>query len=395
MASSSNSTPLVRCVEERDGGVGGHQLQWSTGGGGGVCLVTELRMSTHHSSNELQANTAPMVVAQSLANTMLQSGVSAQTEIAPRNQSSTTQVTEFILIGFQLPKSVENLFFVMLLAVFLLTLTGNITIITLVCLAQQLQTSMYFFLCNLSLLEILFVLTITPKMLANLVSLNKTISFLGCAAQCYFYFFLGTTEFILIAVMSFDRYVAVCHPLRYAIIVNGRVCMTLVLGCWIGGFLSTIGPIVLFFQLTFCGSNVIDHFFCDYAPMIKLSCNEVQFILALVSILSSVVLLSSLAVTGVSYVYIITTIVRMNSTKGRLKTFSTCASHLTVASIFYGSAIFMYSLPGQGRSLAVQKAVAVLTAVVTPLLNPFIYTLRNEKVKEALRDCLKRQTLKL
>nr|XP_056720034.1 olfactory receptor 6M1-like [Euleptes europaea] len=254
---------------------------------------------------------------------------------------------------------------------------------------------MYFFLCNLSFLEILFVLTITPKMLANLASLDKTISFLACAAQCYFYFFLGTTEFILIAVMSFDRYVAICHPLRYAIIVNGQVCTSLVLSCWIGGFLSTIGPIVLFFQLTFCGSNVIDHFFCDYAPMIKLSCNDIQFILALVSVLSSVVLLSSLAVTGVSYLYIIATILRMHAAKGRLKTFSTCASHLTVASIFYGSAIFMYSLPSQGRSRAVQKAIAVLTAVVTPLLNPFIYTLRNEKVKEALRDCLKRLTLKL
>ncbi|XP_054850385.1 olfactory receptor 6M1-like [Eublepharis macularius] len=315
--------------------------------------------------------------------------------MALRNQSGTEQVTEFILIGFQVPKSVANLLFVVLLAVFLLTLAGNITIITLVCLAQQLQTAMYFFLCNLSLLEILYVLTLTPKMLVNLVSLNKTISFLGCAAQCYFYFFLGTAEFILISVMSFDRYVAICHPLRYAVIVNGHVCTWLVLGCWIGAFLSTIGPIVLLFQLSFCGSNVIDHFFCDYAPLIKLSCNDVHFILALESILSSVVLLSSLSVTGVSYLYIITTIVRMQTAKSRLKAFSTCASHLTVASIFYGSAIFMYSLPSQGRSRDAQKAVAILTAVVTPLLNPFIYTLRNEKVKEALRDCLKRSTLKL
>ncbi|XP_060110673.1 olfactory receptor 6M1-like [Heteronotia binoei] len=321
--------------------------------------------------------------------------IAARTGLALQNQNGTTQLTEFVLIGFQVPQSVGNLLFVVFLAVFLLTLAGNVTIITLVCLAQQLQTSIYFFLCNLSLLEILFVLTIAPKMLVNLVASNKTISFLGCAAQCYFYFFLGTTEFILIAVMSFDRYIAICHPLCYAIIVNGHVCTMLILGCWIGGFLSTIGPIVLFFQLTFCGSNVIEHFFCDYAPMIKLSCNDIQFILALVSILSSVVLLSSLAVTVISYFCIITTIVRMNSSKGRLKTFSTCASHLTVASIFYGSAIFMYSLPSQGRSLTVQKAVAVLTAVVTPLLNPFIYTLRNEKVKEALRDCLKRQTLNL
>ncbi|XP_054850387.1 olfactory receptor 6M1-like [Eublepharis macularius] len=304
-------------------------------------------------------------------------------------------MTEFILIGFQVPKSEANLLFVVLLAVFLLTLAGNIIIITLICLAQQLQTAMYFFLGNFSLLEILYVLTLTPKMLVDLVSLNKTISFLGCAAQCYFYFLLGTAEFILISVMSFDRYVAICHPLHYAIIMNSRVCTWLVLGCWMGAFLSTIGPIVLLFQLNFCASNVINHFFCDYAPIIKLSCNDVHFILALESILSTIVLLSSLSVTGVSYAYIITTIVRMQSTKGRLKAFSTCTSHLTVASTFYGCSIFLYCLPAQGHSQDVQKAVAVLTAVVTPLFNPFIYTLRNEKVKEALRDCLKRSTLKL
>ncbi|XP_054850382.1 olfactory receptor 6M1-like [Eublepharis macularius] len=312
-----------------------------------------------------------------------------------RNQSGTEQVTEFILTGFQLSLHMKALLFVVLLIVFLLTLAGNITIIILVCLAQQLQTAMYFFLCNLSLLDILFVLTITPKMLENLVSLKQTISFLGCAAQCYFYFFLGTAEFILISVMSFDRYVAICHPLRYAIIMNSHVCAWLVLGCWMGAFLSTIGPIALLFQLSYCGSNVIDHVFCDYAPIIKLSCNDIHFILALESILSSVVLLSSLSVTGFSYLYIITTIVRMQSAKGRLKAFSTCASHLTVASTFYGCSIFMYALPSQGRSRNVQKAVAVLTAAVSPLFNPFIYTLRNEKVKEAFRDCLKWSALKL
>ncbi|XP_066486597.1 olfactory receptor 6M1-like [Tiliqua scincoides] len=308
-----------------------------------------------------------------------------------RNPNNTQQVTEFILIGFQLPRPMEVLLFTVLLFVFLLTLTGNITIITLVCLDQRLQTPMYFFLCNLSNLEILFVFSITPKILVNLLSRNKSISFLGCAAQCYFYFFLGTTEFILIAVMSFDRYVAICHPLRYTVIMDDRVCIFFVLGCWVGGFLSTIFPIIRLFQLSFCGSNAIDHFFCDYAPMIKLSCNDVHVLMALVSILSSVVLLLSLSVTVASYLYILVTILHMHSTTGQKKAFSTCAAHIMVASIFYGSAIFMYSLPGQGRSQDVQKAVAVLTAVVTPLLNPFIYSLRNKKVKEAFRDCVKRK----
>lgn len=310
-----------------------------------------------------------------------------------RNQSSIEQVTEFILIGFQLPRSMEVLLFLVLLVVFLLTLTGNIIIITLVCLSQQLQMPMYFFLCNLALLEILFVLTVTPKMLVNLISLDKTISFIGCTAQCYSYFFLGTCEIILIAVMAFDRYIAICHPLRYPIIMNAHVCILLVLGCWMGALINNFVPMVLLTRLSFCASNVIDHFFCDYAPMVKLSCNDVRLPLALESILSAIVLLSSMAATGISYLYIVATILRMRSTKGRLKAFSTCSSHLTVASIFYGSAIFMYSFPSQGRSRNVQKAVAVLTAVVTPLLNPFIYSLRNEKVKEAFRDCLRKKLM--
>ncbi|XP_015682878.1 olfactory receptor 6J1-like [Protobothrops mucrosquamatus] len=305
------------------------------------------------------------------------------------------QVTEFILIGFQLSRSLEIVVFTLLLVVFLLTLAGNFTIILLVGFNRCFHTPMYFFLCNLSLLEVLFVLSITPKMLMNLISRNKAISFLACAAQCYLYFFLGTTEFILIAVMSFDRYVAICHPLRYATIMNDCLCTCLVLFCWIGGFLSTIVSFCLIFQLSFCDSNIIDHFFCDYSPMIILSCNDIHVLLSLASILSSVVLLSSLSVTVISYLYIIVTIFRMKATKGQQKAYSICASHVTVASIFYGSAIFMYSLSNKERSRDVQKAVAVLTAVVTPLLNPFIYTLRNEKVKETIKDFLKRKKISL
>ncbi|KAG6477671.1 olfactory receptor [Crotalus adamanteus] len=307
-----------------------------------------------------------------------------------RSQNSTTQVTEFILIGFHLPRPMEFFLFSLLLVVFFFTLAGNLMIITLVLIDQRLQTPMYFFLFNLSFLETFFVLTITPKMMMDLVSQNKSISFLGCISQCYSYFFFGTCEIILIAIMAFDRYIAICHPLRYTIIMNGWVCVNLILVCWIGAFMNNFGPIVLLSQLSFCSSNVIDHFFCDYAPLIKLSCNDVDTLLTLESTLSPLVLLSSLCVTVVSYLYIIVTILSMQISGSRGKTFSTCASHLTVASIFYGSAIFMYSLPSKGHSQDAQKAVAVLTAVVTPLLNPFIYTLRNEKVKNAFRHCLHR-----
>ncbi|XP_053216335.1 olfactory receptor 6M1-like [Podarcis raffonei] len=311
-----------------------------------------------------------------------------------RNHSSMEQVTEFILIGFQLPRQWELFLFVVLLLVFLLTVAGNITIITLVCLDQRLQTPMYFFLCNLSLIEVFFVTSIIPKMLVDMVSLNKAISYSGCVAQCYFYFSFGGSEAILIAVMAFDRYVAICKPLRYTIIMNGWVCTDLVLGCWVCGSVTTLVPFILLLDLSFC-SNTIDHFFCDYAPMIKLSCNDVHFNLALENVVSSVVLLGSLFATLLSYIYIIATILRMQSTTGRLKTFSTCASHITVASIFYGSAIFMYSLPSQGYSQDVHMGIAVLTAAVTPLLNPFIYCLRNEKVKEVFKDFLKKRRFTL
>ncbi|XP_066486596.1 olfactory receptor 6M1-like [Tiliqua scincoides] len=307
-----------------------------------------------------------------------------------RNQTSTQQATEFILMGFQLSRSIEVFLLVILLLAFLVTLAGNITIITLVCLDQRLQTPMYFFLCNLSLLEMFFVLSITPKMLVNMISRNKSISFLGCALQCYFYFSLGVCEAILIALMAFDRYVAICHPLRYTIIMNGQVCMYIALGCWAGGFINNIFPLFLMTRLSFCDSNVIDHFFCDYATMLKLSCDDVHVLLALESIMAALELLTSFSATAVSYFYIIVTIFRMRSTTGHQKTFSTCSSHITVASIFYGSSVFMYCLPSHGRSQDAQKAVAVLTGVVTPLLNPFIYSLRNEKVKEAFRDCVKK-----
>ncbi|XP_070584802.1 olfactory receptor 6M1-like [Erythrolamprus reginae] len=307
------------------------------------------------------------------------------------NSPNVTVVTEFILVGFQLSKTLEYVLFWVLLLVFLLTLTGNFAIISLVCTDQRLQTPMYFFLCNLSLIETLFVLTIFPKMLVSLISVNKTISFEGCIAQCYFYFSLGTCECVLIAVMAFDRYVAVCYPLHYTIIMGKRLCVFLVLGCWTGGFIFLFVPVPFLLNLSFCASNLIDHFFCDYAPIIKLSCSKsVTFLLGYETVLSLAVMLTSISFNGVSYIYIISTVLRMHSTEGQKKTFSTCASHITVASIFYGSSIFMYSLPSKGRMRDLQKPTALLTAVIIPLLNPFIYTLRNQKVKEVLKDCVKK-----
>ncbi|XP_006895688.1 PREDICTED: olfactory receptor 6M1-like [Elephantulus edwardii] len=295
--------------------------------------------------------------------------------MATRNQ---TTVTEFTLISFPNVPELEILFFVVLLLVYTLTITGNIIIFSLIWTDSRLQTPMYFFLSNLSFLDILFTTTIAAKLLACLLEERKTISFAGCITQTYFYFFLGTVESILLAVMSFDRYVAICNPLRYTIIMNSTVCLLLVLGCWVGAFLSVLCPTIMVSRLPYC-TEEISHFFCDIAPLLQVACIDTHFIELINFLLSSLVVLSSLVLTTVSYTYIITTILHIPSAQGRQKAFSTCASHITVVSVAYGSSIFMYVRPNQSYSLDFDKVTAVLTTVVTPLLNPFIYSLRNEK----------------
>ncbi|XP_015270254.1 PREDICTED: olfactory receptor 6M1-like [Gekko japonicus] len=301
-----------------------------------------------------------------------------------------SKVNEFILLGFAVVWQVEIVFFAVLLVVYLLTVMGNVVIITATWVDHRLHSPMYFFLCNLSFLDAMVATAIAPKMMRDFLSTKKTISVSGCISQCYFYFFLGTTEFILLAVMSLDRYVAICNPLRYSTIMNVRLTTQLLLVSWVGGFLSVLSPIIIISMLPFCGPNIIDHFFCDIEPLIRLSCADTSLLEMIEFSLSTVVLLSSLMLTVVSYIYIITTILRISSSTGRKKTFSTCASHITVASVFYGSAIFMYIVPNKGFSFGLKKAVTLQTCVITHLLNPFIYTLRNQQVKEVLKDAVSR-----
>ncbi|XP_007529036.2 olfactory receptor 6M1-like [Erinaceus europaeus] len=298
-----------------------------------------------------------------------------------------TRVTEFILTAFPVLRKLQISLFVTLFFIYTLTLTGNTVIISLIWADHRLQTPMYFFLSNLSILDILYTTSVTPKLLACLLEVRKIISFAGCITQTYFFFFLGTVEFILLAVMSFDRYVAICNPLRYTTIMSSRVCLLLVLGCWVGAFLSVLCPTIVVSRLPFC-SEEINHFFCDIAPLLQAACIDTHFIEMINFLLSSLVLLTSLVLTTVSYTYIISTILRIPSAQGRQKAFSTCASHITVVSIAYGSNIFMYVRPSQSHSLDFDKVAAVLTTMVTPLLNPFIYSLRNEKVKEVLREAI-------
>uniref|UniRef100_A0A452QHX7 Olfactory receptor n=1 Tax=Ursus americanus TaxID=9643 RepID=A0A452QHX7_URSAM len=298
-----------------------------------------------------------------------------------------TTVTEFTLTAFPVIWKLQISLFVVLLFTYMLTLTGNTVIISLIWTDNRLQTPMYFFLSNLSFLDISYTTSVTPKLLACLLEDKKNISFAGCLAQIYFFFFLGTVEFILLAVMSFDRYVAICNPLRYTIIMNSRVCLLLVLGCWVGAFLSVLCPIIVVSTLPYCYRE-ISHFFCDIAPLLQAACIDTHFIEMISFLLSCFVLLTSLVFTIVSYTYIISTILRIPSAQGRRKAFSTCASHITVVSIAYGSNIFMYVRPSQSYSLDFDKVTAVMTIMVTPLLNPFIYSLRNEKVKEVLREAI-------
>ncbi|XP_053216344.1 olfactory receptor 49-like [Podarcis raffonei] len=297
-----------------------------------------------------------------------------------------TTVSEFILLGFTDIRKLQLLLFATLLFSYLLAILGNAVIITVAQIDHRLHTPMYFFLQNFSFLEIGFTTAIIPQTLVHLSTGNKNITYIGCMIQSFLYFQLGTTEFFLLAVMSYDRYVAICNPLRYPAIMNRYLCITLVVFCWVGSFLLIIGPSVLFLQFPICKSNVLDHFFCDNTPLIKLICGDTSLLEFFGFITAVLSVLGSLTITVMSYVKIIQTILHFPTATGRQKAFSTCASHFIVVSITYGSCIFLYIKPTQSSKVEFGKMVAVLNTVVSPLLNPFIYSLRNKQVQEALRN---------
>uniref|UniRef100_A0A8C3YHX9 G-protein coupled receptors family 1 profile domain-containing protein n=1 Tax=Catagonus wagneri TaxID=51154 RepID=A0A8C3YHX9_9CETA len=300
-----------------------------------------------------------------------------------------TLVTEFILVGIPTTRALGSILFLIFSLVYLVTVLGNTLIITLILVDYRLHSPMYFFLSNLSFSEILTTTCAVPKMLSGFLSERKVISVGECSAQSYFYFLSGCTEFILFAVMSYDRYVAICSPLQYPVIMTSSLCARLVILSWVGGFLLILPSTVLKAGLPYCGPNVIDHFFCDSAPLLHLACADVRFI-ELLDFLSSLVL--SLSLTVVSYVYIISTILKIPSGQGQRKAFATCASHFTVVSMGYGISIFVYVRPSQKSSLHLNKILFILSSVITPLLNPFIFSLRNETMKAALKDNLAKRT---
>ncbi|XP_077933038.1 LOW QUALITY PROTEIN: olfactory receptor 6C4-like [Halichoerus grypus] len=278
------------------------------------------------------------------------------------------------------------LFLVHLLA-YLASIMGNILIITITWADHHLQTPMYFFLSSFSFFECCFITTVIPKLLAIFLLGDSQFSFAACFTQAFVFLFLGTTVFFLMAVLSIDRYLAICKPLYYPTIMNPRMCFLLVTTCLALGFVLVVVPVIMLSQSSFCGPHVIPHF-CDFGPLIHLSCSDTRSTEMLAFVLALFILLTSLIITITAYSNIIVTIMRLPSAREQQKAFSTCSSHLMVLSLMYGSCVFIYVKPKQTNRLDSNREAALVNTVVTPLLNPIIYTLRNKHVHQALRDAL-------
>ncbi|XP_015349107.2 olfactory receptor 6C6 [Marmota marmota marmota] len=295
---------------------------------------------------------------------------------------------DFILLGLTDDPQLQIVIFLFLFLNYSLSLTGNLIIILLTLLDPRLKTPMYFFLRNFSFLEVIFTTVCIPRFLITIVNGDKTISYNNCAAQLFFILLLGVTEFYLLTAMSYDRYVAICKPLHYPVIMNSRVCYLLVLSSWATGFLIIFPPLVMGLKLDFCASRIIDHFMCETSPILQISCTDTHVLEMMSLVLAVLTLAITLVLVILSYACIVRTILKFPSAQQRTKAFSTCTSHMIVVSMTYGSCIFMYIKPSAKERVTVSKGVALLYTSIAPLLNPFIYTLRNQQVKEVFWDVL-------
>ncbi|XP_029471110.1 olfactory receptor 5F1-like [Rhinatrema bivittatum] len=311
-----------------------------------------------------------------------------------RNHKNHSYVTEFLVVGLSSVQEPHIFLFLIFLAIYLITLMGNLLIFTLITSDSRLHSPMYFFLANLSLVDIIFSSATVPSLLTNVLGTKKTISFLGCFTQLYFFQYFMVVECYLLAVMAYDRYMAICHPLTYPIRMRRIVRIYLAAGCWISGLISSIVQVVSVSSLDFCGPNVVDHFFCDVTPLFKLSCSDTAISEGLFMLVVIFAGMGPLLFILTTYILIITAILKMRSTEGRHRTFSTCASHFIVVGLYYGSGIFSYIWPTTPYAVNKDmKVVAVLYTIVTPMLNPIIYSLRNREVKMALKKIISRKVL--
>ncbi|XP_055443031.1 olfactory receptor 12-like [Bubalus kerabau] len=296
---------------------------------------------------------------------------------------SVMPLQEFVLEGFEGVPQTQALLFALFLALYMVAVLGNLTMIMVITLDTRLHSPMYFFLKNLSFVDLFYSSVITPKALVNFLSSSKVITFGGCAIQLFFSL-LATTEAFLLAVMAYDRFMAICSPLLYPITMRPSVCACLVLGSYCGGCLNSILQASFTFSLPFCSSNHIDHFFCDVPPLLKLACADTTINELVMFGLCGFFIAGTTLVVLISYGYITVTILRMRSGGGRHKLFSTCGSHMTAVSLFYGTVFVMYAQPGAVASMEQGKVVSVFYTLVIPMLNPLIYSLRNKDVQEAL-----------
>ncbi|KAM4846152.1 olfactory receptor 5P76 [Thomomys bottae] len=305
---------------------------------------------------------------------------------------SHTAVTEFILLGLTHDPVLRVFLFITILCIYLVTVSGNLCTILLIRASTQLHHPMYFFLSHLAFADMGYSSSVTPNMLVNFVVERNTISYVGCGIQLGSAVFFGSVECFVLAAMAYDRFMAICHPLLYSTKMSTEVCVQLLAIAYIGGFLDASSFTLSFFSLIFCGPNRVNHFFCDFAPLVEISCSAHSVLTIVPSFTAGSVIVSTVIVIAVSYIYILITILKMRSTEGRHKAFSTCTSHLTAVTLFYGTVTFIYVLPKSSYSSDQNKVISVFYMVVIPMLNPLIYSLRNNEVKGALRRQLGRKT---
>ncbi|XP_077011832.1 olfactory receptor 6N2 [Tamandua tetradactyla] len=303
-------------------------------------------------------------------------------------QYNHSSLTEFVLLGFPNMGHIRGGLFFLLLLAYLFTICGNLLIFLVIRLDATLHTPMYYFVSVLSFLELWYTATTIPKMLANLFSEKKTISFGGCLLQTYFFHSLGASECYLLTAMAYDRYLAICQPLQYPAIMTPTLCFRMAACCWTCGFLCPISEIVLVSQLPFCGCNEIQHIFCDFPPLLSLACKDTSTNVLVDFAINAFIILITFLFIMVSYGRIIGAVLKIQTAAGRKKAFSTCASHLTVVLIFFGSIIFMYVRLKKSYSLTLDQTLAVVYSVLTPLVNPIIYSLRNKELIKAIKKTI-------
>ncbi|XP_057634255.1 olfactory receptor 478 [Chionomys nivalis] len=302
-----------------------------------------------------------------------------------------TAVTEFILLGLTKDPVLRVVLFIIILCIYLVTVSGNLSTILLIRVSSQLHHPMYFFLSHLAFADIGYSSSVTPNMLVNFMVEKNTISYFGCAIQLGSVVFFGSTECFILAAMAYDRFMAICNPLLYSTKMSTQVCVQLLLVAYIGGFLNSWSFTACFYSLVFCGPNGVNHFFCDFSPLVELSCSDVSVPAVVPSFTAGSIIVVTVFVIAISYIYILITILKMSSTEGRHKAFSTCTSHLTAVTLFYGTITFIYVMPKSSYSTDQNKVVSVFYMVVIPMLNPLIYSLRNNEIKGALKRQLDRK----